>query len=112
MITKDDLDAAIAECYGQRNPNADTCAKLASYYTIKDKLYPEQSMPQIQPAYSYAPPPTAENVIELDSGTEFSDALKGIKPADAWAKMDELMEALFALNPPLYRRVMRDLNAM
>ena len=112
MITKDDLDAAIAECNGQRKPNADTCIKLASYYTIKDRLYPSQDAPQIQPAYSYAPPPTAESVIDLDSGTEFSEALKGISPRDAWAKMDELVEALFALNPRLYQKLMRDLNAM
>ena len=111
MITKEKLDEAIAECNGQRNPNADTCVKLASYYTIRNEMFPQET-PQIQPAYSYAPPPTAETTIELDSGTEFSEALKGINPRDAWAKMDELMEALYALNPPLYRRVMRDLDAM
>ena len=46
MITENDLQEAIAECEGVRNPTANTCLKLAAFYTIKDKLYPE---PQIEP---------------------------------------------------------------
>ena len=34
MITEQDLLEAIAECQGQRNPNANTCIKLAAYYII------------------------------------------------------------------------------
>lgn len=37
MIKLEDLEEAIAECQGQRNPNADTCIKLAAFYTIKRK---------------------------------------------------------------------------
>ena len=42
MITEKDLQEAIAECEGQRNPNANTCVKLAAFYIIKDHLFPQQ----------------------------------------------------------------------
>ncbi len=42
MITEKDLQEAIAECKGTRNPNASTCIKLAAYYTILDNLYPKE----------------------------------------------------------------------
>ena len=41
MITEKDLQEAIAECIGQRNPNANTAIKLAAFYTIKRELYGE-----------------------------------------------------------------------
>ena len=43
MITEQDLQAAIAECEGVRNPTSNTCLKLAAYYTIKDKMYPNNN---------------------------------------------------------------------
>ena len=42
MITEKDLQEAIAECQGERSPNASTCIKLAAFYTIKEHLYPDQ----------------------------------------------------------------------
>ena len=36
MITRRDLLEAIDKCQGQKNPNANTCIKLAAYYTILD----------------------------------------------------------------------------
>ena len=53
MITLDDLEAAIAECEGERNPNANTCIKLAAYYTI---LNEKQGKP---PVYSYSAEPVS-----------------------------------------------------
>ena len=41
MITEQDLRQAIAECQGERNPDARTCIKLAAYLTIKEHLYPQ-----------------------------------------------------------------------
>ena len=41
MITEQDLQEAIAECQGERHPNANTCMKLAAFYTIKNELYPD-----------------------------------------------------------------------
>ena len=77
MITQEMLNEAIAECNGQRHPNADTCMKLASYFTIKNEMFPKEE-PMIQTGYSYAAPPvTGGNTIDYDSGTEFSEAVYG-----------------------------------
>jgi hypothetical protein len=43
MITEKDLKEAIAECEGERNPNANTCIKLAAFYTILDNMYGEKT---------------------------------------------------------------------
>lgn len=101
MIKEQELKEAIAECQGQRNPNASTCIKLASYYTILDHIQEEEPMPR----YSYAMPETAA----YDSGTEFSDRIQGMDMNDVLAVMDELMTTLLVVNPRLYAGVMRKL---
>ena len=97
MITEQELLDAIAECQGQRNPNANTCIKLASFYTILDHIKEEP-----MPTYSYAMPET----VAYDSGTEFSDRIKGMDINDVLAVMDELMSTLMVMNPRLYNGVM------
>ena len=63
MITKHDLQEAIAECEGQRNPTANTCIKLAAFYTIKQHLFPDEEF-----NYSFAPVPSENsNKVEYDS---------------------------------------------
>ena len=42
MITEKDLQEAIAECQGQRNPTTSTCIKLAAFYTIRRELFGEE----------------------------------------------------------------------
>lgn len=105
MITEQDLQAAIAECKGKRNPDANTCIKLAAFYTIRDHLFP-----QTEGGYSYAPPPTHEEIY--DSGSEFSDAIKGLGTDDVLSVMDEAMEALKVLNAPFYASIIRKLNEL
>ena len=108
MITREALQEAIAEVTGKRNPNRDDCMMLAAFYTIQDRLYPEQ--PEQVPVYSTAPPSEqAETQIDLDSGSEFSETVRDLEPAHVWAVMDELMETLRATNPRLYNGVMREL---
>ena len=106
MITEQDLKDAIAECQGERNPNANTCIKLAAYFTIYDHLYPKHTE-QAEPK---------EIIQTVDDGkiagygdTEFYRAIKGKKPSDVWAVMDELMETIQVINPRLYDGVMREL---
>ena len=110
MITEKDLQEAIAECEGERNPDASTCLKLAAFYTIKNNLYPREkeftSMPY-QSAYMDAGRDKTEKIIEYDSGSDFSNAINGRNAYDVWAVMDELMDALMAINPRLYNSVMR-----
>lgn len=104
MITEKDLEQAIAECQGERSPNANTCIKLAAYYTIKNELFG-------MPSYSYAAPvETVENTIEYESDTDFSRAIAGRKAADVWPIMDELMSTVQTLMPRLYDGVMRKLQ--
>lgn len=106
MITEKDLHEAIAECQGQRNPNASTCIKLASFYTILDHMMRE--MPKEE--YSFASAPTYNGSVEYDSGTEFSDAIHGMDPYDILEVMDEAMTTLQVVNPRLYDGILRKLK--
>ena len=108
MITEQDLQEAIAECEGQRNPNANTCMKLAAFYTIRDQLFSKE-VPQEPMMYSYAPPPQGQS-IAYTSNTEFSEMISDKEPMDVWAIMDELMTTLSVINPRLYDSVIRKLN--
>lgn len=106
MITLHDLDTAIAKCQGEEHPNAQTCIKLAAFYTIKQEMYGGSETPL--PSYSYDAPPTAN--VDFDSGSEFSEAIKQLDINDVLAVMDELMSVLQATNPRLYAGVMRKLS--
>ena len=106
MITERDLQEAIAECKGQRNPSSKTCIMLAAFYILQDHLYPED-----KPMYSYAPPPESiENTIEYESDTDFGKAVNGRDPAEVWPVMDELMTATYVYNKPLYDATLRKLG--
>ncbi len=104
MIKKEELQEAIAECQGQRNPNASTCMKLASYYTILDHIE-EKSDNFEMSKYSYAAPPE----VPYDSDTEFGQKIATKDINDVLAVMDELMTTLSVINPRLYNGVMRRL---
>lgn len=114
MITENDLRAAIAECQGERNPNANTCMKLAAYYTILNNLYPETPEREEMPSYSGSPAPInpVKETVEYFSGTEFSRAINGVSAAPVWEIMDELMTVLQAIKPGLYEGVLRKLRDM
>ena len=103
MITHHDLQEAIAECQGAKSPNANTCIKLAAYYTIMDNLYPRED---VRPQYSYAPAPDS---VRIDSGSDFAEAVNGKKPDEVWPVIDELMTTLQIIQPRLYSAVMAKL---
>lgn len=105
MITEKDLQEAIAECQGQRNPNASTAIKLAAFLTIQREMF------------GYSPPP--ETPISRASGavtvgeygnSEFLQAVADMTPADAWAVVDEFMDTIKMINPRVYDGVMRKLK--
>ena len=106
MITEKDLQEAIEECRGQRNPNANTCIKLAAFLTIQKELYPKAEEP-IQ-TYSFSPEPA--DVIDYDSNSEFARMANGKTQDFVMSVMDELMDALNVLNPRLYESVLRKLQ--
>jgi hypothetical protein len=111
LITEAELHEAIAECQGQRNPNANTCLKLASYYTILENLRKERKQEERQepvPVYSYAaaPEPKTPAGITYTSETEFGRAVTGKDQEEVMKTMDELMTTLQAVIPRLYEGVM------
>lgn len=114
MITEQDLQEAIAECQGVRNPTASTCIKLAAFLTIKEHLFGDRSDETRLSAlnYSFASDPAeqVEKTIEYLSDTEFSAAINGRRSGDIWPVVDELMSVLQATNPRLYAGVMRKIE--
>ena len=114
MITEQGLLAAIAECQGERNPNANTAVKLAAFLTIKQAMYGDQQPPQAEskvqvPAYSYAPSAERETIGDYGK-SDFLQAVNGKDPGDVWPIMDELMDTLKMINERVYNSIMRKIK--
>ena len=109
MITQQDLKQAIAECQGERNPNANSCIKLAAFLTIQRELFGEEKEVAQLPSYSYSPAPN-RNTIEIDSDSEFARAVNGLDAEEVFPVIDELMETLQIVQPRLYSAVMMKLS--
>lgn len=116
MITLHDLDEAIAECLGKRNPNADDCKKLAAFYVIKDHLYGNSEQLPVNPQqYAYDAPDANLQWREFEdfgyqSDTEFAKIASNTDKNTLMSVMDELMTVLEATNPRLYRGVLNKLS--
>ena len=119
MITEKDLREAIAECEGERNPNANTCIKLAAFYTIKNTLYPVKSQNTdnddiLMQGHSFAQPfqqTSKTNIITVPYGdSEFMSQIQGLPEDKVWSVIDELMDTLSVVNHRLYESVMRKLQ--
>jgi hypothetical protein len=95
LITRKDLLEAIEKCQGQKNPNANTCIKLAAYYTILDHT------PEDDSGYSYASRP---------SNSEFIRIIKSKNMDEVLLVIDDMMEELQGVNPKLYYDTMERLN--
>lgn len=111
MITLHDLDEAIMECQGVRSPDANTCIKLAAFYTIKQHMYPSQEHkeaepPQLDRGYSYGAGPG----VLYSGDSDYAMAVNGKDQLAVFSVMDELMETLKVINPGLYKSVMRRLE--
>ena len=114
MITKQDLDDAIVECLGKRNPDSSTCMMLAAFYTIKDHLYPEANaseraapaLSKFNEGYSFSP----GRSIEYEGESDFADAVRGRDLEEVLPVIDELMGTIKVLNPRLYSGVLRRLR--
>ena len=106
MITEHDLDSAIAECQGRKNPDAKTCMMLAAFYTIRREMFGEEKEAE---HYSYAPAPD-RNIIDFDSDSEFARAVDGKLQEKIMPVLEELMETLRIIQPKLYHAVMDRLS--
>lgn len=105
MITERDLQEAIAECQGQRNPTASTCVKLAAFYTIRRELFGEEKNAEAPAGYSFAAAPV-ESRIDNPGESEFAQAVNGKRQSEVWPLMDEMMDTIAAIHPRLYNAVM------
>lgn len=94
MITRRDLEEAIAKCQGQKNPNANTCVKLAAYYVILD----------------HTPEDGSELSFTNRPSSEFMSILNTKKMDDVLIVIDDLMEDLQGVNPKLYYETMEKLH--
>ncbi len=102
MITEKDLMEAIAECQGDRNPDANTCIKLAAFYTIRREMY---GTAEPMPTYSYAEPP-----VSYDSDSEFMSEIRDKNLDSVLPVIDELMDTLKVMMPRLYDGVMKKIR--
>ena len=117
MIRQSDLDEAILECQGKRNPDAQTCVKLAAFLTIREHLYGQS--PEYQNSYSYSngsgdPVGSVsdpdENIIHIDSNTEFARLVSGRKSSEIWPVIDEAIDTIRIINERLYDAIMAKLS--
>ena len=116
MIREQELREAIAECQGERNPNANTCIKLAAYYSILDHMEP----PAVAGSSFSAAPETTEyvsteqpadpDVISWEGESEFAQEVLGQRVDQVMPIVEELMEVVKALQPRLYDGVMRKIR--
>ena len=103
MIKEQDLLEAIAECQGERNPDARTCRNLAAFYTILDHIQKKEDAKSIDVGYSYASAPE----IEYQSDSEFYHSISDMDINDIEALFDEVMDTLQIVNPRLYQSIIR-----
>lgn len=90
MITENELKRAIAQYQGLKDPNANDCIRLASYYTILDHTEEQKDEKQ---NYSFSANP---------SNVKLKQALERKSVDEIILLIDELLEALEVLNPRLY----------
>ena len=99
LIREQDLLDAIAECQGERNPDARTCIKLAAFYTILNNMHYVDGQPPVVTYSQSAEPPEQ---VSYDSGSEFSDAITGLPVNQILPVIDELLDAVHMISPKLY----------
>ena len=99
MPTKEELLKAIEEVVKQPDTYA-KCQKLATFYILLNSLYPEEDFKN---EFS-----TQFQITNIDVGeSEFLQKIKGHDISKVISVLDELMEALKALNPQLYANTLR-----
>lgn len=101
MISRKEIEDAIDECEHGDHDYA-TCQKLATFYEMQDHLYGQQR--------DYAADAKEIATVGNYGDTDFLKTVEGMDAEKVWAVLDELMETLRAINPRLYRAVLRRLT--
>lgn len=115
MITKQDLQEAIAELQGHRNPTAFDCIKLAAYYIILNNLA-DVTDDEIRGAsatslYSRSEPPSSlETVNYTFTNQALNNGLQGRPTAYICELLDDIMNAIKVTNPELYNLAVRKMQ--
>lgn len=99
MPTKEELLKAIDEV--SRLPDTySKCQKLATFYVLLNSLYSEEDLKNNVSTQF-------QNIIPDSGESEFLQKIKGHDISKVLSVLDELMEALKALNPRLYANTLR-----
>lgn len=112
MIHRQELEDAIAEMQGQRDPNANTCYKLAAYYVIRDHMEKGETVTRAAPPEpaGYSGAAEREEEIPAVGDTEFMQTISGMPTSAVLAVMDDCMTALKTVYPRLYHATLRKLR--
>lgn len=65
--------------------------------------------PADPPAYSFASAPDKSGLIQIDSDSEFAEAINGRRQEEIWPVLDELMKTIKTIYPRLYDAVLSKL---
>ena len=111
MITERDLDEAIAECQGKRNPTASDCIKLSAFLQLKEKMFPEKVEPISIPtkSYSYS---AGNDSVQYSSESEFGRLVYGKEIDQILPFLDDLVETVKVINPRLYNAFIGKIKAL
>lgn len=98
MFSKRELLDAIAECERQPQSYPD-CAKLATFYTLYDHLYPGTTTKEVE-----------ETVVGSYGESEFLRAVSGCSAEKAWLVIDELVGTIALMQPKLSDSVIEEIK--
>ena len=103
MITKQELEEAIAEC--ENLPSSyQSCEKLATFYAVYDHLYGSK--------VSDTEPIPREYITEQYGDSEFFTAIRDKKEKAVFSVIDELMSTLQIVNPKLYNATLNKIETI
>ena len=111
MITERDLDEAIAECKGKRNPTATDCIKLSAFLQLKEKMFPEKAESISIPTQSYSYS-AGNDSIQYSSESEFGRIVYGKEIGQILPFLDDLVETVKVVNPRLYNAFIAKIKAL
>lgn len=114
MITEHDLQEAIAELQGRRNPTSSDCVKLAAYYTILQNITDtdDEIRGAVMPLYSRAEPPQSVGTVDYTfTNPALKEGLQGRTAGYICELLDDLVSAVKVTNPELYGFVVRKMQA-